>query len=596
MPILSSNTPDTRFGGMAGHDIVPMNPKAVKQFPPVDLRPFQQRWMLMRLEAMSKWYQRWRDLSRFINPKRGHFEGFVPNYNAQYDYRLIMDGDPADAARTMATGLSSGLTSPSRPWFKLTLQQSDVDINEAIRIWLDDVQKVLMGIFEKSNFYEVCQQTYEELGLFGTGAFGIYEDAKSVIRCRSYTIGEYYLSTDAAGRVNGFARQFWMTVDQVVNEYGWENCSDMVKNAYKAGTRDTYVLIYHLVEENSSRLEDQADYRGKKYRSLYWEAQAVSNRVLQISGFNEFPVMAPRWEMTTTADIYGVGPGWYAIGDIKSLYRMEKDLLLAINKMADPPLQVDASVEGTVNTLPGGITRSSGTTPNAGVRAAYMVNPDIVALDAKIEKKKAQIRSRFYADLFKMLIDMPSSQRTAEEIRRKEGEKLLLLGPVITRMQADMHGPAIERTFAIALRHGLIPPPPPEIEGMPLKVEYISLLAQAQRSVGASTIEAEAAFVSQVAQVFPEAVDNYDVDEAIREHAAMVGAPQRTIRSKEQVAEIRAQRAQDQATQQQLVAAQAASVAAKNLSQAKVGGSNALERVAGIQPGVAGAPGPEEMA
>lgn len=550
----------------------------------------------MRLEAMSKWYQRWRDLSRFINPKRGHFEGFVPNYNAQYDYRLVMDGDPADAARIMATGLSSGLTSPSRPWFKLTLQDTAIETTDAVRVWLDDVQKLLMGIFEKSNFYEVCQQTYEELGIFGTGCFGIYEDSKSVIRCRSYTIGEYYLSTDAAGRVNGFARQFWMTVDQVVNEYGWNNCSDLVKNAYKAGARDTYVLIYCLVEENSTMIEGQADFRGKKFRSVYWEAQAVSNRALRISGFNEFPVMAPRWEMTTTADVYGVGPGWYALGDIKSLYRMEKDSLLGINRMADPPVQVDASVEGNVNLLPGGITRSSGTTPNAGVRAAYEVNINIAALEAKIQNKKAQIRARFYADLFKMLIETPGGpEKTAEEIRQKESEKLLLLGPVITRMQTDMHGPAIERTFAIALRHGLVPPPPPEIEGMPLKVEYVSLLAQAQRSVGAAMIETEARFVGAVSQLYPEAVDNYDVDEAIREHAALVGSPQRTIRSKEQVAEIRAQRAQQQATVQQLAAANQAAMAAKTLSQAKLGGGNALEQVAGIKPGVGGGPGPEEI-
>ena len=542
----------------------------------------------MRLEAMSKWYQRWRDLSRFINPKRGHFEGFVPNYNGQYDYRLVMDGDPADAARTMATGLSSGLTSPARPWFKLTLQDPSVETTDSVRVWLDDVQKLLMSIFEKSNFYDVCQQTYEELGIFGTGCFGIYEDSRSVIRCRSYTIGEYYLSTDASGRVNGFARQFWMTANQVVQEYGWNNCSDMVRNMYSSGNRDSYVLIYQLVEENDCVLEDQADWRGKKYRAAYWEAQAVSTRVLRLSGFNEFPIMAPRWEMTTTADVYGVGPGWYAIGDIKSLYRMEKDSLLAINRMADPPVQVDASVEGRVNLLPGGITRSSSQVPNAGVRPAYLLNPNIRDLEAKIESKKAQIRARFFADLFKMLIEQPTAQRTAEEIRQKEGEKLLLLGPVIGRMQADMHGPAIERTFAIALRHNLVPPPPPEIAGMPLKVEYISLLAQAQRSVGAAAIEEEARFVGGIAQVFPEAVDNYDPDEAIREHAALIGTPQRTIRSKEAVEAIRQERARQQQTTQQLAQAEIAGKAAKTLSQAKVGGQNALERVAGIEPGIAG--------
>ena len=589
MPILSNNIPDSRYGGNSvGGKLEPIKKDNIPAFPEVNLQPFQQRWSMMRLEAMSKWYRHWRDLSRYINPKRGHFEGFVPNYNAQYDYRLIMDGDPADYARVMATGLASGLTSPSRPWFKLTLQDPNVEASENVRIWLDDVQKLLLTIFEKSNFYDSCQQTYEELGLFGTGAFGIYEDVKSVIRCRSYTIGEYYLGTDNTGRVNSFARQYWMTCDQVVSEFGWENCSDMVKNTYKSGMRDTFVLIYTLCEPNTAKVDDIADYRGKAFRSLTWEAQAVLTRALKISGYNEFPVMAPRWEVTTTADIYGVGPGWYALGDIKSLYRMEKDSLLAINKMADPPLQVDASVEGTINTLPGGITRSNSQVPNAGVRAAYMVQPDINALEAKIQKKKDQISARFYADLFKMMIDSDRKDITAREVEEKHSEKLLLLGPVVGRMQADLHGPAIERTFAICLRNGLVPPPPPEIQGMPLKVEYISLLAQAQRSVGATSIEQEAQFVGALSQVFPEAVDNFNPDEAVREHAVLMGTPQRIIRSEEAVAEIRQQRAQQQASQQQMEQAQQASVAAKNLSQAKIGPHNALETVAGIKPGLGG--------
>lgn len=585
MATTTENIPDTRYGGQTGGKMEPLDANKIKALQPIDLQPYQQRWSMMRLEAMSKWYRHWRDISRYINPKRGHFEGFVPNYNAQYDYRLIMDGDPADFARTMATGLSSGLTSPSRPWFKLRLQDPNVVESEAVRIWLDDCEKLILGIFEKSNFYECCQQTYEELGLFGTGSFGIYEDFKTVIRCRSYTIGEYYLSTDASGRVNGFARQFWMTVDQVVSEYGWNNCSDMVKNAFKSGLRDTYVLIYYLMEPNSTKLDGAANWKGKEFRAVTWEAQAVSTRALRCAGYNEFPIMAPRWEMTTTADIYGVGPGWYALGDIKSLYRMEKDSLLAINKVADPPLQVDAGVEGTINTLPGGITRYSGQTPNAGVRPAYQVNPDISSLEAKIQNKKGQISRRFYADLFKMMIESDRKDITAREVEEKHSEKLLLLGPVVTRMQSDMHGPAIERTFAIALRHNLIPPPPPEIEGAPLKVEYISLLAQAQRSVGAVSIEQEAQFVAGMAQTFPEAVDNFDADEAIREHANMIGTPQRIIRSKDTVSQIRQDRADQQASMQQQAAMAQAAESAKTLASAKFGQQNALEAVLGQEGG-----------
>ena len=544
----------------------------------------------MRLEAMSKWYQHWRDLSRYINPKRGWFEGFVPNYNAQYDYRLVMDGDPAQDARILASGMSSGLTSPSRPWFRLGLENVKQEVSAAAKIWLEDVERILLSIFAKSNIYDAFQQTYQELGQFGTGAFGIYEDFDTVIRCRSYTIGEYYLGTDYSGRVNSFARQFWMTVDQVVTEYGWDNCSELVQNAYNANNRDQFVLIYTLCEPNLARIPGMENFKGMKFRSVTWEAQAVSKKALKISGYNEFPIMGPRWETTTTADVYGVGPGWYALGDIKALYRMKKDLYLITNKISDPPIVVDAGVEGVVNMLPGGITRSSQQTPNSGARAAYQIGGDpVTPIRNLIMETKAQIASRFYADLFLMMINTEKNDITAREVVERHEEKMLMLGPVLSRVQSDMLNPAIDRTFAIAMRAGLIPPPPPDIEGQPIKVEYISLLAQAQKMVASLAIEQEARFVSEMAPTFPTIVDNFDQDEAVREHAESLGVPRRLIRSADDVAAIRQQRAQEQQATAQQMQMQEAAKTAQMLSKTQVGGGNALEHLTGTAPAAEGA-------
>lgn len=584
MGLLNDTVPDNRYGGATGQSMKPKGDD-VPSFPEVDLQAFQRRWMTMRLEAMSKWYQHWRDLSRYINPKRGHFEGFVPNYNAQYDYRLVMDGDPAQNARILAAGMTSGLTSPSRPWFRLGLENVQDEASAAVKIWLEDVERILLSIFSKSNIYDAFQQTYQELGLFGTGAFGIYEDFDTVIRCRSYTIGEYYLATDYAGRVNSFARQFWMTVDQVVSEYGWENCSSMVQNAYNANNRDQFVLIYTLCEPNLARVPGMANFKGMKFRSITWEAQSVAKKCLKMSGYNEFPIMGPRWETTTTADVYGVGPGWYALGDIKALYRMKKDLYLITNKISDPPIMVDASVEGNINMLPGGITRSSAQTPNAGARAAYQIGGDpVTPIRNLIFETKQQIASRFYADLFLMMINTEKNDVTAREVVERHEEKMLMIGPVLSRVQSDMLNPAIDRTFAIAMRAGLIPPPPPEIEGQPIKVEYISLLAQAQKMVGSLSIEQEASFIANLAPTFPTIVDNFDQDEAVREHGELLGVPKRIIRSKEDVAAIRAQRAQEQQATAQMQQMAEAAKTAQMLSKTPVGDRSALEHITGSEP------------
>ena len=545
---------------------------------------------MLKLEAMSKWYQRWRDLSRYINPKRGFFEGYVPNYNAQIDYRLIIDDNPAAYARILAAGMQSGLTSPALPWFKSGLGNPELEAVEENKLWLSDVDKVLFDIFGRSNFYDCTHQTYEEIGLFGTGSFGMFEDYKTVIRCRSHTIGEYYLSIDQHGRVNGFARQFWMTADQMVNEFGWKNVSVMVQNTYRANNRDQFFLVYTMCEENSTRISNNSSFRGMEYRSVTWEAQGAFNKVLRVRGYREFPYMCPRWDTTTTADVYGIGPGWYALGNIKMLYRMQKDSLLAINKVADPPVQVDASVEGNANMLPGGVTRSNALgVPNAGVRPAYQVQPDIKAIEAKIDATDRKIASRFYADLFLMMINSTDSDKTAREIVERHEEKLFMLGPVIGRVKSDMLDPAYARAFAIASRAGLIRPAPRGIQGMQITPVYISILAQAQKMVGTASIENEMAFAGAVIARFPEAADVINPDEAIREHASLVGAPPKMINSPDAVAQKRAARAQMAADAQAKEDAAALAEGAKTLSETTVGGGNALGHILGVgghQPGV----------
>lgn len=557
----------------------------IPQAQEIDLRPFEQRWALMRLEAMSKWYQRWRDISRHINPKRGFFEGFVPNYNAQYDYKLVIDDNPAYYAGVYASGMQSGLTNQSERWFRIGVGNTELEERDDVKTWTEQVEKIIRDIFQRSNIYETYHQTYEELALFGTGSFGIFEDFDSVIRCKSYTIGEYYLAVGPDGRVNAFARQYWMTVAQLVKEYGWKNVSDKVQALYNSGNMDQYVLVYTICEPNESRIKNYDDFKGMPYRSVTWEAQHATSKALKVSGYREFPFMCPRGRRTTTADVYGTGPGFDSLGNIKMLYRMQKDSLLAINKVADPPVVVDASVEGNANMLPGGVTRSSSTVKDAGVRPAYQVQPDIEAIEMKIDKTDRKIAARFFVDLFKMMIDRPDDpKRTAREIAEKHEEKLFLLGPVLGSVQGDMLDPSIDRTFMIALRAGLIPPPPRAIQGMNLKVEYISVLALAQKMAGVAAIEQEASFVGTISAVFPDAKDVFNADEAIRAHAGMIGVDSKVIRAKDQVDELRQQRAQIQKQQQDAQNAMAAVQGAGVLAKSRVGKGNALEQMLGVEP------------
>lgn len=114
-----------------------------------------------------------------------------------------------------------------------------------------------------------------------------------------------------------------------------------------------------------------------------------------------------------------------------------------------------------------------------------MWNLRIDHLDAKMSKIEYRISRAFYEDLFLMIQNMKDrSQITAREIDERHEEKLLALGPVLERLNSDLLDQLIEITFAIMVKQNLIPPAPEELQGVPLKIEYVSVMAQAQKMIG----------------------------------------------------------------------------------------------------------------
>jgi hypothetical protein len=184
-----------------------------------------------------------------------------------------------------------------------------------------------------------------------------------------------------------------------------------------------------------------------------------------------------------------------------------------------------------------------------------------------------------------MLAQSDRRQITAREIDERHEEKLLALGPVLEQLNQDSNDPLIDIAFDIHMRQGLIPPPPEEVQGSDLKVEYISMMAQAQKLVGIGGVERFAGFVMQAAQVDPSVLQKVNADQMIDVYADMTSVPPSIVRTDEQVSEMRQAQAAQQAKQQQMMMVKEASAAAKNLSQADLSGDNALSRMAGAGTG-----------
>jgi hypothetical protein len=550
----------------------------------LERKPFTQRYNAMRTEA-EQWRPAWTDIRDYIAPTRGQFEGEQPNRGKKIDHEKLVNGHASRSLTTLASGMTSGLTSPSRPWFQLGTADPDLSNFGPVKLWLSMVQQRMMSVFAQSNIYSVLNSIYAEGGGFGTAAMALLPDYLDVIRGRSMTIGEYFLGLGPDYRVNSFARQFWMTASQLVAEYGIDNVSEQTKTAFKNGNVDVWKQVKQIIEPNDQRVETRYNWQGKRYRSVHWEEGSPADTFLRVAGFNGFPILAPRWSVARSADIYGIGPGWEALGDVKMLQKMEIDKLIALDKVVDPPVQGDANID-FFNLMPGGVTRNSASAPNAGVKPTYQIEPDFNAIENSINKTEDRIDRFFYADLFMLISNDDRPAVTAREIVERHEEKLLMLGPVLENLESELLDPMIDRTFEIMQEAGLIPPPPQALQGHELKTEYISILAQAQKMVGTTAIEQAARFIGSIVAVYPDAADNMDADQAVRKYADKLGVDPEIIRDDEALAALRKDKADEAAAAKAAQAGASAIQGANVLSKTPVGQNSALDAVlAGIRGG-----------
>ena len=149
---------------------------------------------------------------------------------------------------------------------------------------------------------------------------------------------------------------------------------------------------------------------------------------------------------------------------------------------------------------------------------------------------------------------------------------MIMLGPVLERFHNEALDMAIDRVFNIMFRAKLLPPPPGEIAGKAIKVNYISVMAEAQRAVAASGIERLLALVGNTAALYPPAMDKIDIDQVIDEYGSMMSVSPKLIRSDAVVAEMRAQQAQQKEQDRALAITAEGVNAAKTLSETELGG------------------------
>jgi hypothetical protein len=543
----------------------------------------------MEIDRRSFWVH-WAQLAEMLLPRR--YRWFVTpnqmNRGSQVN-QAIVDETGVIAARTCSSGMMAGLTSPTRPWFRLGLHDLADIPPGPVKNWLAEVERRMMRVLGESNFYQSLGVMYHDLSVFCSASMLIYDDPDQVIRCYNPCLGEFYFGLGPTNAVDTHARKFPLTIKAAVQQFGLKALPESVREAYKqGGTQLTNeIIICHVIEPNATLwAQGSAEMayvvpKSFKYREAYWvEASGGNDLLISLAGYREKPFVGARWS-TTSNDAYGsAGPGMDALPACRQLQIEQRRKAEAIDKLVRPPMVGSVSMKNEpASILPGAVTYVADL-QGAGFKPAYQVDPRIQELAGDIQEVQRRIKDVFYVDLF-MMVSSLDTVRTATEIDARREEKLIQLGPVIERFENEVLDPIIDRVFAIMARKGLFPPAPEGLSGE-IDVQYISMLAEAATATATSSLERMLQLAGNLVAVQPDIMDNIDTDVTIEVYADYIKANPRTIRSREDVDAIRAARAKEQQAAMAAEATAGLVGAGKTLSETQLGGGqNALDAVLG---------------
>jgi hypothetical protein len=488
----------------------------------------------------------------------------------------INDNSAGRYLRVLAAGLQSGLTPPSRAWFTLRVPDDDLMEYGPVKEWLYLVQMRVYNEFARSGFYPAIHSVYGDLAAYCSGCLAATLQHGTGVSFSDIPTGVFALDGNSRGEVHTLARFLSLSAGELAACYGLENVSSAVKaDAEKQPWKPVNLAHIVMPRPYAERQPGKIDRLHKPFAVYLYEVDGLN--IVHEGGMDNFPYLCARWDLMG-GELYGRGVGFDNLPDVRMLQAVSKDQAMAIRMAVTPPMQLPASMKGAPLYLLPGAKNYVLDSQYEKVKPMYDIKADIPAASAKIVDLRQALREGFFNDLFLMLNNTVKDM-TAYEVAERNAEKLLILGPVIERHQTDILDPVISLTFNFLDSMGAFPPAPPEIQGLGMEIQFISVLAQAQKLSQATAIRKVAADIAGLAELYPEARDKFDPDQAIDELALIEGVPPKVIRTDDIVAAIREQRALAavQAAQMQQAAAMSQGLQdMKTLGETKTGPDTAL--------------------
>ncbi|MEO0859224.1 MAG: portal protein [Pseudomonadota bacterium] len=507
--------------------------------------------------------QDWEDIARLIRPQRANFSVTMQRNKAS---TKILSSAPVMANTNLASGLYGTLTNPANRWMGFSVPQGTVDDSSAVKRWLDVVTTRVLASFQPSMspFYSAAIQLFTDLTAFGNAAqYDEVNQGEQRIMDVTLSLAEVCFEIDAYGRVSEVVRKFELMPEAAVGMFGADRVPPKVLEQAQQHKRElgTY---YHHVRRNVNLRKGRIGPEGKRFSSVY--AAEMGATLLRRSGYDEMPFHAPRWEVES-GQVYGTGPAHVALASARMNNLMSDAVLRAGQRAADPTILAPDRDGFPLN---GRIAPGQVVYGGTDQRGQPLLRPiDTTSQTGLTVELQAQVQEEIRDAFQWTLMNMAGrTGMTATEVVQIQEEKMRLMAPFTGRVQEEFLHPKAMRRFNLLWRNGQLPPPPPEAEGVPLEVTYTSQAARAQKSAEGASVMRLLADLGPLAQVNPAYMDRVNPDETMEILQEAYGAPAKVLRSRDEMAALQAERAEQQQMAEAMQMMQGGASAAKDAAAA----------------------------
>lgn len=507
----------------------------------------------------------WRQVAELICPWANTFErSQVTQGEKRTQFQFDATGQlalPKYAAAVVSMTMPAG-----ERWQKLTPINPAMQKSVKLQRWYDEVAEILFTAryLPKAGFEAATGACAMDYGAFGNGCVFCDDSMGDGLRYMPIPMAQLYFSLDPGGTPNRVHRKFWMTAEQIVEQFG-NNASEKARQRMETNPLEKLEVI-HAVYPNMDRDYKRKDYKGMAFASCYLEVD--SRHLLEEGGYRTMPYAIAQ-DILAPGESYGRGRGMNILPTLQTLNEMEKTLLRAGQRAVNPPIMtvMDDSL-APFQMMTGSVNYGYLSPLGEPLAKPFMSGQNVPLGEEMITARREIINDAFLVSLFRVLVDTPAI--TATEAMLRAQEKGQLIGPTVSRFQSGLINTLTTRELDILFHAGVLPEVPEEImETGGWKAEYQSPINQLQKAGAGKAILQTFQAIVPLAQVDPSVMDVFDITAAARIVAESNGYPAKALHTEEEVTESMEAQAEQAQAQQLLAAVPAAASAAKDLAQAQ---------------------------